>query len=50
MAELATLERLMKERAHLKLIVGFLEEGQVDKAVSILKDDIAVIDAAIEAK
>ena len=50
MAELATIDRLMKERAHLDDVIALLEHGNIDEALRILKRDRADIDAVLKMK
>ena len=50
MAELATLDRLLKEKAHLDLIIEMLEDGEIEKVLRILKRDRDDIDEAVKVK
>ncbi len=50
MAELATLERLIKERNHLTDLLELIQSGDIEKAMKILNRDIESINEAIKEK
>lgn len=50
MPELATLERLIKERNHLNDLVELIQSGETEKAIRIILRDIDSINEAIKEK
>lgn len=48
--ELATIDRLLREKAHLDYIVELLKDGKTNEAIKILEKDSENIDKALQSK
>lgn len=50
MPELATIERLLKERDAKLEMINLLNSGNVEKVIALLERDVKTIDESIKAK